>query len=81
MCITYFNQPILADERGRWWVVGSAWTGNSPQNTEKTEKPVETDGFSEKLLLLAKKQRMNTDTRRNIFCIIMSAEVRVYFFF
>lgn len=30
--------------------------------------------YSEKLLELARKQRMNTDTRRNIFCILMTAE-------
>ncbi|XP_018561750.1 nucleolar MIF4G domain-containing protein 1 homolog [Anoplophora glabripennis] len=64
---------LKADERGRWWVVGSAWTGNT-QNIDKLGKSAKADGFSEKLLLLAKKQRMNTNTRRNIFCIIMSAE-------
>lgn len=33
-----------------------------------------TGEFSAKLLELARKQRMNTDDRRNVFCIIMSAE-------
>ncbi|KAJ8911639.1 hypothetical protein NQ315_005984 [Exocentrus adspersus] len=65
---------IKADERGRWWVVGSAWAGNFSENTEKVEKTGTTGDFSEKLLALAQKQRMNTDTRRNIFCILMSAE-------
>ncbi|CAH0564818.1 unnamed protein product [Brassicogethes aeneus] len=64
---------LKADERGRWWVVGSAWSGNLTENAEKSQK-VKTDGFSEKLLELAAKQRMNTDTRRSIFCIIMAAE-------
>ncbi|CAG9763214.1 unnamed protein product [Ceutorhynchus assimilis] len=62
---------LKADERGKWWVVGSAWTGNI---TTKTEKSTKSDEFSEKLLQLARKQHMNTDTRRNIFCILMSAE-------
>lgn len=70
--------------RGKWWVVGSAWTGNlddigvaaaaaanKMHQTTKTEQK-----FSEQLLELARKQRMNTDERRNIFCILMSAEVR-----
>lgn len=29
-----------------------------------------------KLMELARKQRMNTDIRRNIFCLLMSSEVR-----
>ncbi|KAJ8931819.1 hypothetical protein NQ314_015215 [Rhamnusium bicolor] len=64
---------LKAEERGKWWVVGSAWTGNAPEN-KKLETSSKAEGFPEKLLELARKQRMNTDTRRNIFCIIMSAE-------
>lgn len=30
--------------------------------------------FSAKVLELARKQRMNTDIRKNIFCIIMTSE-------
>lgn len=30
--------------------------------------------FSQNILDLARKQRMNTDIRRNIFCILMTAE-------
>lgn len=30
--------------------------------------------FSAKVLELAREQRMNTDVRRNIFCIIMTSE-------
>lgn len=30
--------------------------------------------FSTKVLEVAKKQRMNTDVRRNIFCVIMTSE-------
>lgn len=48
-----------------------------------TEKPkdeiVESDekdvSSNEALLKLARQQRMNTDVRRNIFCIIMGSEV------
>ncbi len=32
-------------------------------------------GVSEKIMELARKQRMNTDVRKNIFCIIMTSEV------
>uniref|UniRef100_A0A6P7FR44 Nucleolar MIF4G domain-containing protein 1 homolog n=1 Tax=Diabrotica virgifera virgifera TaxID=50390 RepID=A0A6P7FR44_DIAVI len=66
---------LKADQRGRWWVVGSAWTGTTEsENQTNVEKPEKSQGFSSKLLELARKQRMNTDVRRNIFCIIMSAE-------
>jgi len=73
------NDLLNADERGKWWVVGSAWTGNikdigSAANINKTNNKNQEELYSEQLLELARKQRMNTDDRRNIFCIIMSAE-------
>ncbi|XP_035444253.2 nucleolar MIF4G domain-containing protein 1 homolog [Spodoptera frugiperda] len=64
---------LKADERGKWWVVGSAWEGNRPRPEEKpSNKAVPT--ADQKLLELARQQRMNTDVRRSIFCVIMSAE-------
>lgn len=67
---------IVAEENGKWWVVGSAWSGNISENNSQNKKTFKSEGYSQKLLELASKQRMNTDTRRSIFCIIMSAEVR-----
>ncbi|KAL3273446.1 hypothetical protein HHI36_014890 [Cryptolaemus montrouzieri] len=64
---------LKAEEKGKWWVVGSAWNGNVTENKIKTNEESSLS-FSQKLLKLAAKQRMNTDTRRNIFCVIMSAE-------
>ncbi|KAH8342542.1 hypothetical protein KR067_002179, partial [Drosophila pandora] len=69
---------LRADKVGKWWVVGSAWTGNlnemgtAKRKTEDQSKSSST-GFADKMLELAKKQQMNTAERRNIFCIIMSA--------
>ncbi|XP_073961378.1 nucleolar MIF4G domain-containing protein 1 homolog [Choristoneura fumiferana] len=63
---------LKADTRGKWWVVGSAWEGNRPRLEEKAKVVPSTD---QKLLELARKQRMNTDVRRSIFCVIMAAEV------
>ncbi|XP_045522187.1 nucleolar MIF4G domain-containing protein 1 homolog [Pieris brassicae] len=60
---------LRAHERGKWWVVGSAWEGNRPQEEKKT-----VTNFDQKLLKLAREQRMNTDVRRSIFCVIMSAQ-------
>ncbi|CAG4942738.1 unnamed protein product [Parnassius apollo] len=64
---------LRADERGKWWIVGSAWEGNHTRQEDKPtlRPPPSTD---QKLLELARKQRMNTDVRRSIFCVIMSAE-------
>lgn len=73
---------LKANERGRWWIVGSAWQGlkeNQDKSTEATSVLPITAGFSDKILELARKQRMNTETRKNIFCIIMSAEVCFFF--
>ncbi|XP_022115975.2 nucleolar MIF4G domain-containing protein 1 homolog [Pieris rapae] len=60
---------LRAHERGKWWVVGSAWEGNRPREEKKT-----VTNFDQKLLKLAREQRMNTDVRRSIFCVIMSAQ-------
>jgi nucleolar MIF4G domain-containing protein 1 len=65
-------------ERGRWWIVGSAWQpGSTKADGTKIEQPkVEPKAvrFDDSLLILAKKAKMNTETRRNIFCTLMSAE-------
>lgn len=74
--------------RGKWWVVGSAWTGNIDDIGNATATPADKmqqtikneQKFSEQLLELARKQRMNTDERRNVFCILMSAEVSIPIF-
>jgi nucleolar MIF4G domain-containing protein 1 len=66
---------------GRWWKVGASWSGNldeknsdQPPAAVKEERPAQPQQFDEKLLKLAAKYRMNTDTRRSAFCIIMGAE-------
>jgi len=67
-----------AETRGRWWVVGSFFKGNLAGD-DKADKDAPTqvqrqEQFSEKLLKLARRMRMNTDSRKNIFCLVMSAE-------
>jgi nucleolar MIF4G domain-containing protein 1 len=67
---------LMANKNGKWWIVGSAWMNTDQKSQDESQiLPVSKDDFNEKLLALAKKQHMNTDIRRNIFCIIMSAEV------
>ncbi|XP_034985599.2 nucleolar MIF4G domain-containing protein 1 [Zootoca vivipara] len=67
---------LTAEQVGRWWIVGSSWTG-APMidSTSNQIQPILPVGkVSSKILELARKQRMNTDIRRNIFCILMTSE-------
>lgn len=73
---------FVAETKGRWWIVGSAWNGSvsngGSEEKQKQKQSSKTDSaltFDEKLLNLARKHRMSTDIRKNIFCILMSAEV------
>ncbi|EIM24158.1 ARM repeat-containing protein [Wallemia mellicola CBS 633.66] len=62
-----------ADSKGKWWLVGSAWSGN-PLVDKKDEFSKNKKADDDVLIKLAKRQGMNTDVRRNIFIILMSSE-------
>ncbi|XP_048196494.1 nucleolar MIF4G domain-containing protein 1 [Perognathus longimembris pacificus] len=67
---------LNAEQTGRWWIVGSAWSGApmiDNSHHAHLQKPL-AGKVSSKMLELARKQRMNTDVRRNIFCTIMMSE-------
>ncbi|KAK0090494.1 hypothetical protein PV325_013400 [Microctonus aethiopoides] len=69
------NDLLKADERGKWWIVGSAWSGNIDNQSKINQTTnITKPQYSQKILDLARKQRMNTDIRRNIFCILLTAE-------
>ncbi|KAI8812782.1 hypothetical protein BJ742DRAFT_912049 [Cladochytrium replicatum] len=70
------------DTKGRWWLVGAAWAGRSDDDDEagnninkvkKWTTEIE-KGSSGDLVSLARKQKMNTEVRRNIFVSLMSSE-------
>ncbi|XP_070499427.1 nucleolar MIF4G domain-containing protein 1 homolog [Chironomus tepperi] len=68
---------LNAEERGKWWLVGSAWAGNDPQDRNKKsdfQEETTNDEQRNKIMALAKKQRMNTDAKRNVFYVLMTAE-------
>ncbi|XP_007433909.1 nucleolar MIF4G domain-containing protein 1, partial [Python bivittatus] len=67
---------LTADQVGRWWIVGSSWTGAPmvDSTSNKIDQILPVGKVSSKILKLAHKQRMNTDIRRNIFCILMTSE-------
>nr|XP_020507731.1 nucleolar MIF4G domain-containing protein 1 [Labrus bergylta] len=69
---------LAAEQVGRWWIVGSSWSGapmiNKEEGNASSKQGAAEGQFSAKVLDLARKQRMNTEVRRNIFCVIMTSE-------
>ncbi|XP_014669314.1 PREDICTED: nucleolar MIF4G domain-containing protein 1-like [Priapulus caudatus] len=66
---------LNAEERGRWWVVGSALRDQQDAQPVSEEAPVSVvSEATGRVLELARQQRMNTDVRRNVFCVIMMSE-------
>jgi len=84
-CLRVSLQDILdAETKGRWWMVGASWTGKQHNSQQDDSHDTESDGDDhdaggnepekeDKLIALASSQRMNTDNRRAIFCIIMGS--------
>ncbi|KAJ1261599.1 hypothetical protein BS78_09G042500 [Paspalum vaginatum] len=61
------------NKKGQWWLSGDI--PSTAGNIEDVAAVISKDAAeTQKLLQLATAQRMNTDIRRAIFCIIMSAE-------
>eukprot|EP00730_Choanoeca_flexa_P006233 TRINITY_DN12113_c0_g1_i5.p1 TRINITY_DN12113_c0_g1~~TRINITY_DN12113_c0_g1_i5.p1 ORF type:complete len:863 (+),score=230.27 TRINITY_DN12113_c0_g1_i5:119-2707(+) len=79
-------QDLLdAKTRGRWWLVGAAWTGRAQDkttpgssllaSTRHTALPSSSESSTNSnLLKLASQQRMNTDVRRKVFVTVMDSE-------
>ncbi|XP_049654747.1 nucleolar MIF4G domain-containing protein 1 isoform X2 [Accipiter gentilis] len=67
---------LSADQVGRWWIVGSSWSGAPmiDDTNSKTQQKLHIGKVSSKIMELARKQRMNTDIRRSIFCVLMTSE-------
>uniref|UniRef100_UPI00398E9E52 nucleolar MIF4G domain-containing protein 1 n=1 Tax=Pristiophorus japonicus TaxID=55135 RepID=UPI00398E9E52 len=67
---------LTADQIGRWWIVGSSWSGAPmiDQASTKLQQKIVVGEVSRKMMELARKQRMNTDIRKNIFCVMMTSE-------
>ncbi|XP_052550849.1 nucleolar MIF4G domain-containing protein 1 isoform X2 [Tympanuchus pallidicinctus] len=67
---------LNADQVGRWWIIGSSWSGAPMINNtdSKTQQKLHIGKVSSKIMELARKQRMNTDIRRSIFCVLMTSE-------
>ncbi|RLN00872.1 nucleolar MIF4G domain-containing protein 1 isoform X2 [Panicum miliaceum] len=68
-----WSRLLDPDKKGQWWLSGDV--PSAAGNIEDVAAVISKDvAETQKLLQLAAAQRMNTDIRRAIFCIIMSAE-------
>ena len=68
-------QDLLeSKEKGRWWLVGSAWAGNSGAGQDIETPLAQAPQMDNKFLKLAKKMGMNTDIRKQIFLILVTSE-------
>ncbi|KAK2638295.1 hypothetical protein Ddye_026090 [Dipteronia dyeriana] len=60
-------------KKGQWWLSGEM--GSKTEDVEEVASTIDKEVLeARKMLQLASAQRMNTDARRAIFCIIMSGE-------
>jgi len=71
-----YQDLVQADTRGRWWIVGSAFAGRESGQAGPGGQQEERlgDPACDKLLELARRMRMNTELRRELFCVVMGAE-------
>ncbi|MCD7463172.1 hypothetical protein HAX54_050088 [Datura stramonium] len=68
-----WSKLLDPDKRGQWWMAGNIdSTTTDVQDVASTIDLEVTE--AQKMLQLATTQRMNTDARRAIFCVIMSGE-------
>ncbi|GAB0091466.1 Nucleolar MIF4G domain-containing protein 1 homolog [Sergentomyia squamirostris] len=65
---------LSSDQRGKWWIVGSAWTGRMSGSSEQGASAKDERQFSEEVVKLAHQHRMNTEVRKNVFCTVMTAD-------
>ncbi|XP_051131471.1 uncharacterized protein LOC127251695 isoform X2 [Andrographis paniculata] len=68
-----WSKLLDRDKKGQWWLSGDLAT--TTENVEEVAGTIDKEITETKRMLeLAAAQRMNTDARRAIFCVIMSGE-------
>ncbi|KAL6521246.1 hypothetical protein OROGR_017815 [Orobanche gracilis] len=68
-----WSRLLDPSKKGQWWLSGDI--APATENIEEVAGTIDKEiSETKKMLQLAASQRMNTDIRRAIFCIIMSAE-------
>ncbi|XP_045795620.1 nucleolar MIF4G domain-containing protein 1 [Trifolium pratense] len=71
-----WSKLLDPDKKGQWWLSGDVVSAtDNVKNIEDVANKIDKDvAETQRMLQLAAAQRMNTDSRRAIFCIIMSGE-------
>lgn len=68
-----WSKLLDPDNKGQWWLSGGM--AAKTDNVQEVANTIDKDILeAQKMLQLASSQRMNTDARKAIFCIIMSGE-------
>ena len=68
-----WSRLLDPDKKGQWWLSGDV--ASATDNVEEVANRIDKDvRETQRMLQLAAAQKMNTDARRAIFCIIMSGE-------
>ncbi|KAK7336279.1 hypothetical protein VNO77_16815 [Canavalia gladiata] len=68
-----WSKLLDPDKKGQWWLSGDV--ASATDNVEEVANRIDKDVLeTQRMLQLATAQKMNTDARRAIFCIIMSGE-------
>lgn len=68
-----WSKLIDTSKKGQWWLSGDK--APATENIEEVADTIDKEiTETKKMLELAASQRMNTDARKAIFCIIMSGE-------
>ncbi|TKY62880.1 Nucleolar MIF4G domain-containing protein 1 [Spatholobus suberectus] len=68
-----WSKLLDPDKNGQWWLSGDM--ASATDNVEEVANRIDKDVLeTQRMLQLAAAQKMNTDARRAIFCIIMSGE-------
>lgn len=68
-----WSKLLDPDKKGQWWLSGDM--AAKTDNIQEVANTIDKEALeAQKMLQLAASQRMNTDSRKAIFCIIMSGE-------
>lgn len=68
-----WSKLVDPEKKGQWWLSGDM--ASTMDNVKEVASNIDKEApEAQKMLQLAAAQRMNTDARRAIFCIVMSGE-------
>lgn len=68
-----WSKLLDPDKKGQWWLSGDMTS--KTDNVEEVAGTIDREVLeAQRMLQLAASQRMNTDARKAIFCVIMSGD-------